>query len=316
MNGLIIKAISGFYYVMCDDTLFECRARGIFRHNGSSDSSLAPEKARGDNDAVTTPQTANCGPLVGDTVEIEPLPDNKGTVCRIFDRKNSFLRPPIANLDRLFIIASTCQPNPNILLIDKLIAVCEYKDIEPIIVITKTDLLHDRELQKTYTDAGFKTLYLSNNEEIDICGIKAELCGKISAFTGNTGVGKSSLINNLFPELMLETAHISKKLGRGRHTTRQVELFAVDSGGYVADTPGFGSMDMVKYDVIYKDKLELCFREFSPYLNKCQFTGCSHTTEKGCAILSAVNNGAISPIRHANYVTMYNEAKLLNAWEV
>ena len=288
-TGIIKKAISGFYYVVSEDETYECRGKGVFRNS-------------------------NITPLVGDRVCIELQDNDKGTVSEVLQRKNSFLRPPIANLDKLFIIISTCEPSPNILVTDKLIAVCEYKDIEPIIVITKTDLKHDKALFESYNQAGFKTLYISNEDTNDFSDIKSELTGCISAFTGNTGVGKSSLLNNIFPELFLETSHISRKLGRGRHTTRHVELFDVE-GGYVADTPGFGSMDMVKYDVIYKDKLELCFREFAPYLNKCKFTGCSHRTEKGCAVIEGLSRGDIGQERFDSYVTMYNEAQLLKAWE-
>ena len=288
-KGIIKKAIAGFYYVYSEGETYECRAKGVFRNN-----------------KIT--------PLVGDKVNIELQIDNKGTVCEIGERKNDFLRPPLANLDKLFIIISTCEPSPNILVIDKLIAVCEYKDIEPIIIITKTDLKHDIELYESYKLAGFKTLYISNEQADDFSEIKVELKDSISAFTGNTGVGKSSLLNNIFPDLFLPTSHVSKKLGRGRHTTRHVELYDVE-GGYVADTPGFGSMEIVKYDVIYKDKLELCFREFKPYLNKCKFTGCSHRSEKGCAVIEGLNNGEIGQIRFNSYVAMYNEAQQLKQWE-
>lgn len=293
-QGIIKKAISGFYYVLCDGVSYECRAKGAFRNS-------------------------NMTPLVGDNVMIELQEDESGTVSAVLPRKNSFLRPPVANIDKLFIIISTCQPSPNMLVIDKLTAMCEYKDIEPIIVITKTDIQHDLPLFEAYKSVGFKTIYLSNEDTIDFSAVKNELVGCISAFTGNTGVGKSSLLNNIFPELILDTAHISKKLGRGRHTTRHVELFDVESSGdigYVADTPGFGSMDMVKYDIIYKDKLELCFKEFAPYLNKCKFTGCSHTVEKGCAIIEALNNGDIVQTRFESYVALYNEAKNFNKWEM
>lgn len=291
MRGIIKKAISGFYYVECDGVTYECRGKGAFR-----------------NDNMT--------PLVGDTADFE-LSDgeDKGTVVAIVERKNSFLRPPIANLDKLFIVTSTCDPSPNTLIIDKLTAMCEFKDITPIIVITKTDIKHDESLRECYTKTGLTTLYLSNCTDSDFAPLKAELVGCISAFTGNTGVGKSSLLNNLFPELALQTADISRKLGRGKHTTRHVELFHAE-GGYVADTPGFGTMDMLKYDVIYKDKLELCFREFEPYLNRCCFTGCSHTTEKGCAVLAALGNGAIMKSRHESYTSMYKDAKLIKKWEI
>ncbi len=290
-NGLIIKAISGFYYVVANEKCYECRARGVFRNNDQS-------------------------PLVGDRVTIEVDDNEKGTVTSIKERKNSFMRPPIANLDKLFIVASTCEPTPSLLIIDKLIAVCEYKDIEPVIVITKTDLKEGNELHQIYENSGFTVVSLSNIENGNFDDVKAQLHDSISAFAGNTGVGKSSLLNNIYPKLELETSHISKKLGRGRHTTRQVELFHLDNyDGYVADTPGFGSMEIGLYDIIYKDKLQYCFREFEPYLNTCKFTGCSHTVEKGCEVLKALEDGLIEKTRFESYVTMYNDAKNLKEWE-
>lgn len=292
-EGLIKKAISGFYYVISDGELYECKARGVFRNENES-------------------------PLVGDRVEIEIDETGKGVVTKIGERKNEFRRPPIANIDKLFIVASVRDPRPSLIVIDKLIAVCEYKDIEPIIVITKTDLGEADELMRIYKKAGFKTIPVCNmDEDSDLSEIKAEIKGSVCAFAGNTGVGKSSLINRICPKLSLDTSHISKKLGRGRHTTRHVELFfSNELSGFVADTPGFGSMDMAQYEIIRKDKLELVFREFEPYLNKCKFTGCSHTIEKGCAVIEALNNGEISKERHESYVALYNEAKQIKEWEL
>lgn len=290
-HGLIKKAIAGFYYVNVDNHCYECKARGVFRNRDQS-------------------------PLVGDSVVIEIDENEKGVITEVKKRKNEFLRPPIANLDKLFIVTSTCDPSPSLLVIDKLIAVSEYKEIEPIIVITKTDLRESEDLYQIYHNSGFKVIALSNMQSDDFGEVKSELSGCISAFTGNTGVGKSSLMNNLFPSLELETSDISKKLGRGKHTTRHVELYALDGvDGYVADTPGFGSMETMRYDVIYKDQLQYCFREFEPYLNKCKFTGCSHTVEKGCAVLDALSDGKIEQTRFDSYVTMYEEAKQIKEWE-
>lgn len=292
-QGLIKKAISGFYYVIADDCLYECKARGAFRNENES-------------------------PLVGDRVEIELDENEKGVVTRIFERKNQFRRPPIANIDKLFIVSSVKDPRPSLLVIDKLIAVCEFKDIEPIIVITKTDLGEAEELKAIYEKAGFKTIAVCNKDEnADLSDTLAEVKNSVCAFAGNTGVGKSSLINKLCPDLELDTSHISKKLGRGRHTTRHVELYRLEEqNAYVADTPGFGSMDMAQYEIIKKDKLELVFREFEPYLNKCRFTGCSHTTEKGCAVLEALEQGEISKERHQSYLELYNQAKQIKDWEL
>ncbi|WMJ22384.1 ribosome small subunit-dependent GTPase A [Paludicola sp. MB14-C6] len=291
-HGLITKAIAGFYYVAADNKCYECKARGVFRNQNQS-------------------------PMVGDYVDIEIDENNKGVVVSVDERKNSFLRPPLANLDKLFIVVSTCNPTPSFLVIDKLIAVCEYKEIEPIIIITKTDLKEADELVSIYRNAGFQVIALSNEEAIHFDEVKSYLQDSISAFIGNTGVGKSSLLNNIFPELKLETSHISKKLGRGRHTTRHVELFAIEGlNGYVADTPGFGSMEITRYDIIFKDQLQYCFREFEPYLQKCKFTGCSHTSEKGCEVLKALENGEIERTRFESYVAMYEDAKNLKEWEL
>ncbi|MEG2813515.1 MAG: ribosome small subunit-dependent GTPase A [Oscillospiraceae bacterium] len=289
MTGIIKRAISGFYYVINGGKCYECRARGKFRKDETT-------------------------PLVGDKVEFLIDENEKGIVTEILTRKNEFLRPPIANLDKLFIVVSTCEPVPSMLIIDKLTAICEYKDITPIIIITKTDLKKGENLQQIYENVGYKTISISNTTTNDFSHIKAEFTNCISAFAGNTGVGKSSLLNNIYKDLGLETSHISKKLGRGRHTTRQVELFAVENG-YVADTPGFGTIEVEKYDIIKKDKLELCFKEFKPYLNNCKFTGCSHTCEKGCAIIEALNMEKIEKTRFESYVSMYNDAKMINSWD-
>lgn len=291
-TGVINKAISGFYYVACDNEIVECKARGVFRNK-------------------------NTTPLVGDKVSIEIDDNNKGVVTKVFERKNDFVRPPIANIDKLFIVASVVDPVPNLLVIDKLITICEYKNVEPIIVVTKKDLNDTTFLNEIYKSSGFKVVTLSNLEDIDFSEVKEHLKDSISVFVGNTGVGKSSLLNNVYPELQLETAHTSKKLGRGRHTTRHVELFYIDEiNGYVADTPGFGSMDIAKYEIIMKDKLQYCFREFEPYLDKCKFTGCSHTVEKGCAVLAALKENKIRKERFDSYVELYNQAKQIKEWEL
>lgn len=290
-NGFIKKAISGFYYIIAEDVCYECKARGVFRNREQT-------------------------PLVGDSVSIEIDANGKGIITEVFQRKNAFLRPPLANLDKLFIVVSTCDPSPSLLVIDKLIAVCEYKEIEPIIVITKTDLQASLSLETIYRNAGFRVIALSNLEPNGLGEIREELKGCLSAFAGNTGVGKSSLLNNLFPNLNLETSHTSKKLGRGRHTTRHVELFPIEGQeGYVADTPGFGSMETERYEIILKENLQFCFREFEPYINKCKFTGCSHTAEKGCSVLSALRAGDIQQSRFDSYVVMYEEAKNIKEWE-
>ena len=289
LTGLIVKAISGFYYIEAADTLYECKARGAFRKKGIS-------------------------PAVGDNAVITVFDDNTAAVEEILPRKNYIIRPPLANLDRLFIVAAAAEPSPSTLIIDKITAVARDKGIEPVIIFTKSDLADCGELIGIYELAGIKALSYSIKNGSGSDEIKELLKGKISAFTGNTGVGKSSLLNSLFPGLDIETGEISRKLGRGRHTTRHSELYKV-GGGYVADTPGFGTVDIERYEVVQKDALAYCFPEFEEYLTKCRFTTCSHTCEKGCAVLDAVRDGRISESRHASYVAMYNEVKDIQDWQ-
>lgn len=289
-TGKLIKGIGGFYYVDCGDEVFECKARGSFR------------KQR-----IT--------PLVGDNVEISINENSENTINKIFERKNELVRPPLANIDRLFIVSSLVDPKINTGIIDNLIAIAEYKSIEPIIIITKTD--RDSSFEKyrnIYEKSGFKVFACNNNDRQSCEAIKPLIDGCCCAFTGNTGVGKSTLLNNIFPNLELKTGETSKKLGRGKHTTRHCELFKTN-GGYIADTPGFSSLDFVKFDRILKEDLPHCFREFEEYLSDCRFSTCSHTTDKGCAVIQAVNDGKIDPSRHKSYVDMYNEVKNIKQWE-
>lgn len=290
-DGMIIKATGGFYYVLSGKTVYECRARGIFRKNETS-------------------------PLVGDKVTISVLPNEKGYIHEIHERKNSLVRPPLANLDRLVMVVSVAEPAPNLLVIDKLIAVAEMQGVEPVIVFTKTDLADSKPYADIYRKAGFEVYEVCAAEHRGTDSVLKMLKGKISAFCGNSGAGKSSLLNDIFPELGLSTAEISKKLGRGRHTTRHTELFELPGGGWVADTPGFSAIEMERIGIIKKDELQYCFREFEPYILKCKFTGCSHVSEKGCAVLEAKENGIIPESRHKNYCTMYDEAKQIKDWEM
>lgn len=289
MKGIIIKAISGFYYVEAGNQLYECKARGIFRKNGIS-------------------------PLIGDRVEIS-VADSKGIVESIESRKNQLLRPPLANLDKLFIVSAFSTPAPNPLIIDRLISIAEHKEIEPIVVFNKSDLGDFDELREVYSTAGFKTFVVSCENGKGFNDMLSSFDGCISAFTGNSGVGKSSILNYLIPDLSIETGEVSEKLGRGRHTTRHVELYHV-SNGYIADTPGFSSIDFERCEVILKEDLPDTFREFKPYLGECQFTSCSHITEKGCAVIKAIADGEISQSRHSSYCTIYNEIKGLKSWEL
>ena len=289
LQGLIIKAVSGFYYVEAADCVYECKARGIFRKRGIS-------------------------PSVGDRVEITVLSENTAQVEEILPRKNYLVRPPLANLDRLFIVSSASQPSPNTLIIDKICAVAVSKGIEPVVVFTKTDLADCSSLVEIYRSVGIECFSCSIMDEGDKQRIISMLEGKISAFTGNTGVGKSSLLNSLFPGLNIATAEISKKLGRRRHTTRHSELYPT-SGGYVADTPGFSTVDIERYELLRKNEIADCFPEFREYIGKCRFTGCSHMCEKGCAVIEAVSSGDIPASRHESYKQMYNEVKDIPEWK-
>lgn len=291
-RGLIVKALGGFYYVETPDGIYECRAKGIFRRRETS-------------------------PLVGDRAVIELSGDGTGMVAQLEERKNSLVRPPLANLDQILIVVSLCEPAPNTAVVDQLIAVSEHKGIQPVLVFTKCDLADPEPLKGIYQGAGFPVLCVNNLEGGFEQKAKALLAGKLSAFTGNTGVGKSSFLNALYPGFGVQTGEVSQKLGRGRHTTRHVELYKLgDIGAYVADTPGFGSMDLMQYDIIRKEELQYCFREFEPYLGSCRFTGCSHTVEKGCAVLQALEEGKISKSRHESYCALYDQARQLKEWEL
>ena len=289
LTGLIIKAISGFYYVEAADCIYECKARGAFRKKGIR-------------------------PSVGDKVVISVHDENTAEVEEILPRKNYLVRPPLANLDRLFIVSSVAEPSPSALIIDKICAVAVSKGIEPVVVFTKSDLADCSALADIYKAVGIEAVEFSIKSETDKSRMLSLLEGKISAFTGNTGVGKSSLLNALFPELDIATAEISKKLGRGRHTTRHSQLYKTD-GGYVADTPGFSTVDIERYELIRKDDIASCFPEFRKYVDECMFTGCSHTCEKGCAVIEAVRNGKIPQSRHNSYRQMYDEVKDIPSWK-
>lgn len=292
MDGLILKGIGGFYSVESSGHVYTCKARGLFRKNR------------------ITPMAGDHVLFSAENTEVE------GTIEEILPRKNFLTRPPVANLDKLFIVASIQDPMPNTLIIDKTVAAAEHKGIEPILVITKSDFADCTGLQNTYKLAGICTVVVSSVTGEGVEEVRNLLHGSVSAFTGNSGVGKSTLLNAVFPNLALDTGEISKKLGRGRHTTRHVELYPVEGGGYVADTPGFSTLDIERYELIDKDQLMYCFREFAPYLTECKFTSCSHTCEKGCAVLEAVKSGKISSSRHESYKAMYNEVKDIKQWQI
>ncbi len=283
-QGLIIKAISGAFYVQTEDAILPCKARGIFRKRGIA-------------------------PLAGDYVRIED--DN---IVEILPRKNELVRPKAANIDLALMAVATTEPSPNTFVLDKMLAVCEVKKIEPVIVMTKNDLKTDDAFVDIYRKAGFKVIITGediHNEQ----QILSLMRGKVSIFIGNTGVGKSTLLNRLFPDLDLRTGTISSKLGRGRHTTRQVELYPIPGGGYVADSPGFSTVELEQYEPIRKEQLQYCFREFVPFLDKCRFADCSHRKEPGCAVLQAIEQGLISQSRHDSYMALYDAAMKIPDWQ-
>ncbi len=288
-NGIIVKLTGGFYYVDCEGEILECKARGAFRNKAQS-------------------------PVVGDMVTVALKPEGYHSIEKIHERKNFLTRPALSNIDVLTIVVSSVEPVPSTLIIDKLTAAAVSLGISPYIVFSKTDLMECEELLNTYSKAGFKVFSYSNGDEKSVEVIRNALKGKLVAFIGNSGVGKSTLINNLYPQLSLQTGEISQKLGRGKHTTRTVELFKIDSG-YIADTPGFATMDLERYQLWDKEQLMYCFPEFEDYLTECQFTSCMHICEKGCAVLEAVENGIIPKSRHESYTQMYNEVKDIKPWE-
>ena len=289
-QGLIMKITGGFYYVEAADGIHECKARGIFRKRGTS-------------------------PLVGDRVDITVPDDGYCSIDAIHERRNALVRPAMANLDILMIVSSVREPAANTYLIDKMTAAAVSKDIEPVVVFTKTDLGSADELVDIYRAAGILSYAFSAVDLSGLDEIKAVLRDKVTAFCGNSGVGKSTLLNALFPELELQTGEISDKLGRGRHTTRTVELFK-KHGGYIADTPGFSTVDIERFELIRKDELKFAFPEFEQYFGTCRFNSCNHLCEKGCSVIEAVEAGVIPKSRHESYVRMYNEVKDVKDWQL
>ncbi len=290
MTGIIVKALSGFYYVADKDSIFECKARGSFRKSGVS-------------------------PLVGDEVEYEQTGENQGIVNKILPRRSCLIRPPVANIDKLFIVSAFSSPAPSAIIIDKLTVIASFNKIEPIIVFNKSDMGDFDAWKDIYEKAGFKVYVVCAQSGDGIDELKSELQGCISAFTGNSGVGKSSILNCVFENNFIATGEVSEKLGRGRHTTRHTELYPLPFGGFVADTPGFSSLETQLDDFELKEKLADCFEEFADFTDNCRFSSCTHTKEKGCAVCEAVNQGKIASSRHKSYIELFEQLKDLKPWE-
>ncbi len=290
-KGIIIKGIGGFYYVeAADGEIYECKPKGIFRKEGIK-------------------------PLPGDRVTISVNDKAENTIDEIEERKSLMTRPPVANVDRLFIVSSTTEPAPVLFIIDKLTALAVDKDIEPVVVFTKCDLVPGEEYAEIYRKVGIKAYCVSGKTGEGTKDVEKEFEGHICALCGNSGVGKSSLLNAIFPDLDLKTAEISEKLGRGRHTTRHSELFKV-KGGYVADTPGFASIVSEDSEYIIKKNLPFAFPEFQQYLGTCKFSTCLHMKDKGCKIIEAVEQGIIPKSRHESYCMMMEGVKDIADWQL
>lgn len=294
VRGRILNSLGGFYEVQTPQGTLSCRARGLFRKEG-----------------VT--------PLTGDEVLVRDMGDGTGYVEEILPRRNSLIRPPVANLDVLVFVVSILSPPPNLLVLDKLIAIAEHQKIEPVIAVTKTDLASGEQTEQLcalYRKAGFVVFAVSAFTCEGIAELRDYLRGKQSCFCGNTGAGKSSLLNAIAPDLALQTGEISQKLGRGRHTTRRAQLYPLEGGGSVADTPGFSAVDLTKYAVVRKDEVQNCFREFAAYLGECRFQDCLHVGEPGCAVAKAADEGKIAESRMESYRVMVEDARKIKEWEL
>lgn len=288
-EGLVVKAVRSLWYVDTSEGILCCTARGRLR-----------------SERVT--------PLVGDRVEVRTLSVGKGSLEAVLPRKNSFIRPAVANLDALVILASAAIPVTEPYLIDRMIAIAELKQCEPIVCFHKCDLVRAPALVRCYREAGFQCFETSAVTGEGLQELAGALEGRFCAFTGNSGVGKSSLLNAMEPSLMLDTGEVSDKLGRGRHTTRHVEIFRLGSGIRAADTPGFSAFDAEDVSLELKKRLPELFREFRPYLDRCRFRDCGHDKDEGCAVRAAAEAGMIGESRYRSYLRLKEELKDLKEW--
>ena len=289
-TGRIIRSLSGFYEVQTAEGMVTCRARGSLRRTGET-------------------------PLTGDLVEIS-VEKGKGMVEKILPRRNQFVRPAVSNVDALVVFAANVNPVTEPFLIDRVAAIAGDQEVEVILCINKCDLDPAVDLVRIYRHAGFQVISASAETGAGVEELRELIRGKLVAFTGNSGVGKSSILNRLCPELNLPVGEVSEKLGRGRHTTRHVELYHLGEETYVADTPGFSSFDTDQMDVMLKENLQYAFPDFGPYIGKCQFHDCSHRKEPGCAVTAALAEGEIEASRYDSYLKLYEKASQIKLWEL
>lgn len=289
-DGTVMKALSGFYYVETAEGLFRCRARGRMRYDKIS-------------------------PLVGDRVRIVPSGDTEGSLEEVLPRKNRFIRPPVANIDLMVILAANVTPVTEPFLIDRMTAMACHAGAGALVLLNKCDLDRANELYGIYSRAGIDVLRVSAVTGEGIDELKGRLSGKFSVFTGNSGVGKSSVLNAIDPAFSVPTGDVSEKLGRGRHTTRHVEIFRTAGGALIADTPGFSAFDVERTELTDPKDVQYAFPELLPYIDSCRFIGCSHVKEAGCAVLEALREGKLEPTRHKSYVRLYEQLSSVNEWE-
>ena len=291
MTGIIFKALSGFYYVeAAEGVTVECRPRGKFRK-------------------------LHISPLVGDRVEFS-MSGEKGVIEEILPRKNCFVRPAVANIEQLIILAANVNPVTDPYLIDRITAIAAHNRADSVICVNKCDMDRGDRLYDIYSAAGFQTIRTSAVTGEGLDELRAVMSGRVSAFTGNSGVGKSSILNCLEPSFSIKTGEVSDKLGRGRHTTRHVELYRLSDGSVVMDTPGFSAFDTDYAEHIAKEDLQVCFTDFVPYIGDCQYRNCAHIKERGCAVLAALENGDIVRSRYDSYLRLYDTAKQVKDWEL
>lgn len=284
-----MKALSGFYYVESDGALVTCKARGLFRKQGIT-------------------------PVVGDLVRLS-MENGEGTVQELLPRKNAFIRPAIANIDVLVVLASCAVPVTEPFLIDRVFAIAAMQNVPVILCVNKDDEVSAEPLARIYEHAGFQVIRTSAKTHEGVAALRAAIDGRFSAFTGNSGVGKSSLLNCMSPQLALPVSEVSEKLGRGRHTTRHIELYRLGESTFVADTPGFSSFDTERMELVHKEQLQYAFQDFAPFLGGCQFHDCAHRKEPGCCVRAALSRGELEPTRYESYTRLYEMAMQIKDWE-